>query len=139
MILVDTSVWIELLAGRVSLPAEPGLEQFATCGPIVQEVLQGLRPSRESELFADGFLSIPKLSDPIPSGLFVQAAEIYREGRRRGYTIRSSVDCLIAVIAIVNKVPVWHRDRDFTFIARYSPLRAFELPGPRPTGRTPNK
>jgi predicted nucleic acid-binding protein len=55
---------------------------------------------------------------------FLEAAEIYRSGRRRGYTIRSTVDCLIAAIAIRNGVTVWHKDRDYDSIARYTALRA---------------
>ena len=56
----------------------------------------------------------------------MEAAEIYRQGRKSGYTIRSSIDCLIAAIAIENDVPVWHKDRDFSFIARYSRLQAYD-------------
>jgi hypothetical protein len=113
MILVDTSVWIELLAGKrgVSL-REDDLPDLVTCGPVVQEVLQGLWPGPASDAFRD----------PIPLALFLSAADIYRQGRRRGLTIRSSVDCLIAAIAIENRVPVWHWDRDFTAIARYTTL-----------------
>ena len=92
MILVDTSVWIELLAGRGNRPSAARVEQFVTCGPIVQEILQGLRQGPESELLKEGFIALPKLSDAIPVDLFIDAADIYREGRRRGYTIRSSVD-----------------------------------------------
>jgi predicted nucleic acid-binding protein len=40
-------------------------------------------------------------------------------------TIRSSIDCLIAAIAIENRVPVWHRDRDFSAIATYTALEIF--------------
>jgi len=57
--------------------------------------------------------------------MFLEAAELFRQGRRRGYTIRSSVDCLIAAVAIHNRVPVWHQDRDFTAIARYTSLRTW--------------
>jgi len=57
--------------------------------------------------------------------LFLDAAEIYREGCRRGITIRSSNDCLIAAIAIANGVPVWHKDRDYEQISRYTRLRVF--------------
>lgn len=125
MILVDTSIWIELLSGRPHCAIrEEDLLRFATCGPIVQEVLQGLRPGLRSDAFRSAFLAIPVLSDPIPLGLFISAGEIYRQGRRRGVTIRSSVDCLIAAIAIDNGVPVWHRDRDFSAIARYTKLEA---------------
>ena len=88
----------------------------------MQEVLQGLTPGLQSDAFRRAFLAIPTISDPVPLSLFVSAAEIYRQGRRRGITIRSSVDCLIAAIAIDNGVPVWHRDRDFAAIARYTGL-----------------
>lgn len=126
MILVDTSVWIELLGGRGNRIGPDDLLGCATCAPVVQEVFQGLRISPDSEAFRSAFLAVPCLSDPLELRLFLAAAEIYREGRRRGYAIRSSADCLIAAIAIDNRVPVWHRERDFSFIARYTPLRAVE-------------
>lgn len=127
MILVDTSIWIELLTGRLD-PAVAGSEpiHFLTCGPVVQEVLQGLRDDPRAEAFRQGFLALPRISDPVPGALFLDAAEIYRQGRRKGYTIRSSADCLIAAIAIANRVPVWHRDRDYSRIAAYTSLEAFE-------------
>jgi predicted nucleic acid-binding protein len=127
MILVDTSIWIELLSGNIrGAVSERGLLQFVTCGPVVQKVLQGLRPGAQSDAFRAAFLAIPVLSDPIPLRSFVSAAEIYRQGRRRGITIRSSADCLIAAVAIDNGVPVWHRDRDFSAIAEYTDLQAVQ-------------
>ena len=123
MILVDTSVWIDLLAGRTRAGVrEDDLLRFVTCGPVVQEVLQGLRPGPQSDAFRKAFLAIPTLGDPIPLAVYISAAEIYRQGRRRGVTIRSSIDCLIAAIAIVSGVPVWHRDREFDAIAQYTAL-----------------
>ena len=127
MILVDTSIWIEILTRNPRQAVrEEELFNFVTCGPVVQEVLQGLRPGLQSDAFRTAFLAIPVLSDPVPLGLFVSAAEIYRQGRRRGITIRSSADCLIAAIAIDHGIPVWHRDRDFSAIARYTALEAVE-------------
>ena len=128
MILVDTSVWIELLNGKLNkrLVSED-LLRFVTCGPITQEVLQGLRLDAYTDGIRQAFLAIPCLCDPIRLDTFLEAAEIYRHGRRNGYTIRSSTDCLIAAIAIENSVPVWHRDRDFRFIAKYTRLEAWEL------------
>ena len=125
MILVDTSIWIELLSGRQKSPSEDDLSLLATCAPVLQEVLQGLKPGAASEAFREDFLALPVLSAPVPLALFLAAADIYREGRRKGVTIRSSVDCLIAAIAMENRVPVWHRDRDFTAIARYTSLQMF--------------
>ena len=125
MILVDTSVWIELIKGKILVKEPDKLLRFRTTGPILQEVLQGLRPSRQSDAFKDSFLAIPRLCDPLTWDLYAQAAEIYREGRRRGHTIRSSTDCLIAAVAIETGTPIWHRDRDFKTIAAYTPLRIF--------------
>lgn len=131
MILVDTSIWIELLSGKpYRAIREEELLRFAICGPVIQEVLQGLRPGRQSEEFRAAFLSLPVLSDPTPLRLFTSAGEIYRQGRKRGITIRSSLDCLIAAMAIDNSVPVWHRDRDFSAIARYTSLEVVQSPRP---------
>jgi predicted nucleic acid-binding protein len=126
VILVDTSVWIELLNGRLGKKLSPeDLLWFVTCGPIIQEVLQGLRAGPANDDFRAALLSIPRLSDPLPARLFLDAAEIYRRGRQKGHTVRSSMDCLIAAIAIENHTPVWHRDRDFATIACYTSLELF--------------
>lgn len=126
MILVDTSVWIELLNGRLGARiGEEDLLNFVTCGPVAQEVLQGLGDGPEARQFHDAFLALPVLSDPLPLHLFLGAAEIYQQGRAKGYTIRSSTHCLIAAIAIENNVQVWHRDRDFAALAKFTPLRVY--------------
>jgi len=125
MILVDTSIWIGLLAGGRPKVAEEDLANFATCGPVVQELLQGLKPGSPSDAFRQLLLAVPVLGDPVPLSLYLAAADIYRLGRRKGVTIRSSIDCLIAAIAIENRVPVWHRDRDFGAIAAYTALEIF--------------
>jgi predicted nucleic acid-binding protein len=125
MILLDTSIWIEFLNGRIKKPGPDDFVQFTTAGPIIQEVFQGLRPGPASEAFREIFLALPRLSDPLPLELFLEAADFYREGRRRGNTIRSSTDCLIAAIAIKHQLPVWHRDRDFDAIAKFTRLSVF--------------
>jgi predicted nucleic acid-binding protein len=77
----------------------------------------------QSQAFRDALLAIPIIADPIHLRLFIVAADIYSQGRRRGFTIRSSVDCLIAAIAIEQGAPSWHRDRDFDSIAKYTALQ----------------
>lgn len=124
MILADTSIWIDLLrTGRAARVAAQHITEHVTCGPLLQEVLQGLPDDPVSHKFQEAFLALPRLDDPLPATVFLEAAEIYRSGRRRGYAIRSSADCLIAAIAIRNGVTVWHNDRDYDVIARYTPLR----------------
>jgi hypothetical protein len=124
LILLDTSIWVDLFRHRRSEISAQDYEDFATCNPVLQEVIQGLRDVPASEIFRQGLLKVRRLDDPLPLEAFLEAAEIYRSGRRRGYTIRSTMDCLIAAIAIRNGVTVWHKDRDYDTIARYTALRA---------------
>jgi predicted nucleic acid-binding protein len=58
---------------------------------------------------------------------YVQAAKLYRAGRKRGVTIRSLVDCLIAAITIENRAAILHKDRDYERISEYAPLKS--IPG----------
>jgi len=88
-----------------------------------------MRAENQRMWFRQLFLAVPRLGDPVPLSCFVEAAEICAQGRRQGNTIRSSIDCLIAAIAIESGVPVWHRDRDFSAIARFTPLRAYDRLG----------
>jgi predicted nucleic acid-binding protein len=126
--LVDTSVWIELLNGKLGARiSEEQLLNFATCGPVVQEVLQGLRSTPAAGVFREMFLSLPCLNDPLPLDMFLSASEIYRLGRTKGHTIRSSTDCLIAAIAIKSGIPVWHKDRDYEAIAKFTALRTIHV------------
>ncbi len=125
MILVDTSIWIELLNGRLGRNFPPDkLLRFAICTPILQEILQGVRDPDVHEVLLESLLALPLLGDPIGADLYIEAANIYRAGRRRGSTIRSSVDCLIAAVAIRYGVPVWHKDRDFETISKFTTLES---------------
>lgn len=125
MILVDTSVWIEVFRRKDPLDLERvvSFDDIVTCGPIVQEVLQGFR---EDAAFARARLALtnlPWVESPMSAAVFETAAELFRTGRRRGLTIRSSVDCLIAACALRNQLTVLHQDRDFPQIAQFSGLR----------------
>ena len=124
MILVDTSVWVDLLGRRPRWrPSQDALAQMAVCHPILQEILQGVRePAAVARLTRD-LLALPCVGDPLEREVFLEAAEIYRAGRNRGLTIRSSADCLIAAIALRARMPIFHRDRDFDAIAKFTELR----------------
>ena len=124
MILADTSIWIDLLMHPGRVTRQPlDVDDLVTCGPVIQEVLQGFADTEALPTFRKRLLSFPCLGDPTPVELFLKAAEIYREGRRKGYTIRSATDCLIAAIAMEHDAAVWHRDRDYTTIARFTTLK----------------
>jgi predicted nucleic acid-binding protein len=92
LILPDTSVWIDLLSFHPrQLPAQDQLVRFVTCGPIIQEVVQGLRPHPSTDALREAFLALPRISDPLGIHTFLHGAEIYQLGRAKGFTIRSPV------------------------------------------------
>ena len=121
MVLVDTSAWIELFAGRVRARPDDFL-RMATCGPVTQEVLQGLRPGRQEQQIRWQMLGLSRLGNPLAMNPFLEAADLYVAAKRRGMTIRSSINCLIASIAIRHKTPIWHCNRDFGRIAAFTRL-----------------
>lgn len=125
MILVDTSVWIEVFRPRRPLDLERvvDFDEIATCLPVIQEVLQGFREESAHRLARDAMFSLPIVESPLRADVFAEAVDLYRGARRSGLTVRSSVDCLIAACAIRHDLEVLHRDRDFAALARVSPLR----------------
>jgi predicted nucleic acid-binding protein len=125
VILVDTSIWIEVLRARQPLDLEDVLDfdDVVTCLPVIQEVLQGFRDERAYRQAREAMLSLPIVESPLEEEVFTNAVDLYRMARRAGITVRSSVDCLIAACAIRHDVEVLHRDRDYAAIAGVSALR----------------
>lgn len=126
MILLDTSIWIRLLS-KDSQPVFPKerLNEVVLCAPIIQEILQGIRNDLAFKRIKEDLLAFPLLAENVPpSELAIEAAQLYRFARAKGKTIRSSMDCLIAAIAIRHQVTLLHCDRDYDLIAEISPLRA---------------
>lgn len=124
MLLVDTSVWIEVFRkpSRLRFSAYD-LEQVVTCLPVVQEVLQGFPDDRAYRKAREALLSFPIVEAPLQTEVFEEAVVLYRNARRAGVTVRSGVDCLIAACAIRNDLTVLHLDRDFSGLAKVSPLK----------------
>jgi predicted nucleic acid-binding protein len=125
MILVDTSVWIETFRASKPLDLERLVEfpDVVTCPPIVQEVLQGIRDESAFRMARDAMLALPIVEAPMHLDVWMEAAQLYRTARSAGVTVRSGVDCAIAVCALRNNLLVLHRDRDFAQLARVVPLR----------------
>lgn len=125
MILVDTSVWVLFFRRRAPLDLEAvvPIDEVVTCLPVVQEVLQGIRDEGPFRVARDAMFALPRVGDPLTTGLVDDAVGLYRAARRAGLTIRSSVDCLIAACAVAADVEVVHHDRDFAALARVSGLR----------------
>jgi predicted nucleic acid-binding protein len=125
VLLVDTSVWVEYFRkGRtVDLAAIARTQEIVTCLPVIQEVLQGFADEGPFRKAREAMLAFPIVESPLSAERFLEAAELYRRGRRAGVTIRSSVDCLIAACALHHDLEVFHLDRDYDSLARISSLR----------------
>jgi predicted nucleic acid-binding protein len=124
LILVDTSIWVEVFRkpSRVQLEDVGEIKEIVTCLPVVQEVLQGFREEWAYRVARKSMLALPIAEAPLRIEVFLEAAELFRSARRAGLTVRSSVDCLIATCALRNGLTVAHCDRDFDLLARVSPL-----------------
>ncbi len=129
MVLVDTSVWIEIFKKPpgLDLTALVDIDEVTVCLPVIQEVLKGFRDERAFDVAREAMLSFPVVESPFEESVFMEGASLYRSARRRGFAVRSSVDCLIATCAIRNGLEVLHRDRDFTTLAEVSPLKQRSL------------
>lgn len=126
MILVDTSVWVEVFRrpSRFRLEDHVDFDDVVTCLPVIQEVLQGFRDPFTHRRARTAMLALPIVESPLSLEVYEQAIELYRTARRNGITVRSSVDCLIAACALRHSLPVLHRDRDYAALAKTSFLEA---------------
>jgi len=125
VILVDTSVWIEVFKKHKPLDLEAliSFDDIATCLPVIQEVLQGFRDERPFAIAKESMFNLPVVESPLERSVFEEAVELYRAARRRGFTVRSSVDCVVAACALRHDLIVFHRDRDYGAIAKVSALQ----------------
>ena len=117
MWIVDSSVWIDFFNGK-STPQtdvlvngfgwqEIGLGDINLC-----EVLQGFHAQSDFERAREALLRF----SIFPIGgqeIAIKAAENYRSLRRRGITVRKTIDCLLATFVIENGHSLLHSDRDF--------------------------
>lgn len=127
MIVVDTSVWIELFratgsSGHLtlkSLLAERA--ELATTEIVVMEVLAGVRAQSERRAVRAQLLGLPVLA--LRGVLdYERAADLYRRLRSRGVTPRQLTDLLIVLCAVDAEAALLHADRDFDRLAEEAGL-----------------
>jgi predicted nucleic acid-binding protein len=127
MYLVDTSVWVSYLREGPAGPLaelEVLLDNPLACGlsdQILMEILQGARDERAFRKLSRYFggQRLYRFDDPTHS--HTEAARLYLRCRRRGITVRSAMDCLVAQCALEHNLTLLHRDRDFDHINRVVP------------------
>ena len=132
-IIVDTSVWIDGFNPGRKTPGKELLVKLIQkdypiflCPVIYQEILQGIR---EEKTFAEIKNILQQYRMVNIDILYVtdHAVDLYRHLRKKGLTIKKSVDCLIASYAILADMYLLHNDKDFELIARESRLKICKL------------
>jgi predicted nucleic acid-binding protein len=120
-VLVDTSVWADFFnnarTGEADILARliTNEVELVTCGVVVAEFFQGIRRSENLPELERQFRDMDCLA-PVEPDTYFSAAELYRELRQRGVTVRSTIDCLIVRLAELHDVELLARDRDMTLI-----------------------
>lgn len=129
LFLPDTSAWIGFFAksqteAGIRLGKLIALDQdVCLCGPTLMESLQGIRFDEQHAKIARILESFQFLE--IDRETYLEAASICRTCRAGGYTIRKTIDCIIAATALKFDAHVVHNDRDFDVIARFFPLKTY--------------
>ena len=127
MVIIDTTVWVDYLRGADNpetnwLDKHLSLQRLGLTDLILCEVLQGIQDEVEFARARGNFLKL-KIFQTGGTELAVIAAQNYRQLRLRGYTVRKTIDCLIATFCLQSKHELLHRDRDFDCFERVLGLR----------------
>ena len=127
MILVDSSVWIDYFNGAIAAQTNKlngllGHEPLAIGDLILTEVLQGFtneRDFRQAKKMLTSLFFVELGGEQIA----IQAARNFRALRRRGITVRKTIDTVIATRCIEDGYSLLHNDRDFDPFAKHLGLR----------------
>lgn len=127
MVIVDTTVWIDYLGGIANahtqwLDNELGRQRLGLTDLILCEILQGIRADSVFTKVRKNLQSF-EIFDTGGTALAVAAAQNYRSLRAKGYTVRKTIDCLIATFCLENGYALLHRDHDFDPFEKHLGLR----------------
>ena len=132
MILVDTSVLLDYFRGdenEATKKFQDVLERnlpFGINQLIYLEVLQGCRTEKDYKILkkhldTQVFYELKNGRDS-----YAEAAQMYLKLRKKGVTV-STIDCIIARMALENDLFLLHNDKDFTKISRHYPLNIWKI------------
>jgi len=128
MTFVDSSVWIDYFNGAKTpqtdwLDASLGNLALIVGDLVLTEVLQGFQSDRDFRTARDLLLRLPFMT---MGGrvLALESAVNYRTLRRKGVTVRKTIDVMIASFCIHYGLPLLHDDRDFDPMVKFLGLKA---------------
>jgi predicted nucleic acid-binding protein len=127
VIVVDTSVWIDYFNGvptpQVDLLDELlGRRVLAVGDLILAELLQGFATEQDANR-AIRLLEPLEFVEMAGRDVAIQSAAHYRRLRRRGVTVRKTMDMLIGTYCLMHDHEILHADRDFDVLAEHLGLK----------------
>ena len=133
MLVVDSSVWIQLFRGDPSTAASLELERLLQAGSVrlvvpdlvLYEVLRGFE-REASHRRARALMESLDIESTGGHDLALSASQHYRHLRARGITLRSAIDVLIATFCIENDYMLLHQDRDYDAFGAHRGLRVWQ-------------
>lgn len=131
MILVDSSVWIDYFNGNQTsqtdwLDSSLGNTPIVIGNLILTEVLQGFQNDKDFKIAKDLLLRIPFMSMGEQT-LALESAMNYRLLRRKGVTVRKTIDVIIGTFCTHNHLTFLHCDRDFDPMVKYLGLKIIHI------------
>ncbi|MFP3975596.1 MAG: PIN domain nuclease [Dehalococcoidia bacterium] len=129
MIIVDSSVWIDYFTGKESEQTnllDSSLDKIPiVIGDLIMtEVLQGFQSDRDCETAKEMLLQLPFMA---MGGLelSLKGAMNYRHLKRKGVTVRKTIDVMIGTFCIHHQIPLLHDDKDFEPMVKFLGLKIF--------------
>lgn len=117
MIVADTSAWIDYVRGIEAphtniLDYELQHNRIITGDLIITEFLQGFREEKDYQT-AKRIMESLEYHDFVGKEIALQAAQNFRKLRKKGITVRKTIDVIIATFCIENRYELIHNDHDF--------------------------
>jgi len=129
MIFLDSTVLIDYFNGKSNWQVEfldsvLGRELVVVGDYVLTEVLQGFRNNKDFQKAKTILLLFPCF-DIGGKEIAIQSAKKYRLLRKKGVTIRKTIDTMIATFCIVNNFTLLHNDKDFDPFEKYLKLKVY--------------
>lgn len=131
MILVDSSVWIDYFNGKVTpktdwLDSSLGREVIVMGDLILTEVLQGFQSDRDFKKAKELLLNFP-FTEMLGQELAIESASNYRYLRKKGVTIRKTIDVIIGTFCLHHDFSLLHDDQDFAPLEKHLKLITVQI------------
>jgi predicted nucleic acid-binding protein len=128
MVIVDSSVWIDYFNGR-DIPEVAKLDRLLETellgvgDLILAEVLQGFRQDKDYQT-AKRLLTSLTVFEMLGAEMAMKSADNFRDLRKKGITVRKTIDVMIATFCIENGHELLFSDKDFVPFVEHLGLMA---------------